>query len=255
MARGQTQKAEMAFAEAVRLGPPDPYKHYNYGKALLKNGHPEKALEQLEKSDRLDPGKDYVQVYKARACMALHDFRRAENYLGRIPSHRRKGYVWYSIGELRLAKGDPTAAVDALRRATALDSNSHNSHFLLGMASEQCGSLAEASAAYSAAVKLRMQRYHLHFPEAEKRLAAVQAMVSSNEAATPAPNPPSEPEGHIKSFKEKRGYGFIAVQEGADLFFHVSEVINPEAIIVGAPVTFEVVDTHKGPRATNVSVV
>ena len=60
---------------------------------------------------------------------------------------------------------------------------------------------------------------------------------------------------YIKFFREDRGFGFIARPDEPDLFFHISKVVNPEAIEIGANVTFEVKSSPKGPQAIQVSIV
>lgn len=61
--------------------------------------------------------------------------------------------------------------------------------------------------------------------------------------------------GTIKRLTDK-GFGFIA-QEGAekDLFFHSSALVGVgyDELQEGDTVTFEVEDSDKGPRATNVT--
>jgi CspA family cold shock protein len=50
-----------------------------------------------------------------------------------------------------------------------------------------------------------------------------------------------------------RGFGFITSDEGSDVFFYRTAVDGQfSELIVGEPVSFEVEDTPKGPRATNV---
>jgi len=61
--------------------------------------------------------------------------------------------------------------------------------------------------------------------------------------------------GTIKTLTEK-GFGFIAREgEVKDLFFHSKELsgVTFDELKVGDAVTFELVDTEKGPAATNVS--
>ena len=61
--------------------------------------------------------------------------------------------------------------------------------------------------------------------------------------------------GTIKTLTEK-GYGFISREgETKDLFFHSKELqgVAYADLHVGDVVTFEVVETEKGPAATNVS--
>ncbi|MFH1354431.1 MAG: cold shock domain-containing protein [bacterium] len=61
--------------------------------------------------------------------------------------------------------------------------------------------------------------------------------------------------GTIKTLTEK-GFGFISREgESKDLFFHSNELkgVTFDELKVGDAVTFEVVDSEKGPAATNVA--
>jgi cold shock protein len=61
--------------------------------------------------------------------------------------------------------------------------------------------------------------------------------------------------GTIKTLTE-RGFGFIAREgEAKDLFFHSKELngVTFDELKVGDAVTFEVVQSEKGPAATNVA--
>ena len=62
-------------------------------------------------------------------------------------------------------------------------------------------------------------------------------------------------EGTIKTLTD-RGFGFISIEgETKDLFFHRNEVagVQYEDLKVGDKVSFEKVDSEKGPKATNVT--
>ncbi len=61
--------------------------------------------------------------------------------------------------------------------------------------------------------------------------------------------------GTIKTLTEK-GFGFIAREgEVKDLFFHSKELVGVmfDELRTGDVVTFEVIETEKGPAATKVS--
>ena len=61
--------------------------------------------------------------------------------------------------------------------------------------------------------------------------------------------------GTIKTLTD-RGFGFIAREgETKDLFFHSTELkdVAFNELKVGDAVTFEVTESEKGPKATNVS--
>ena len=63
------------------------------------------------------------------------------------------------------------------------------------------------------------------------------------------------PEGTVKWFNEKRGYGFIEQDEGGDLFVHYSSIAMPgfKRLVDGDRVSFEVEETTRGPQAVNVT--
>ncbi|MEK7451107.1 MAG: cold shock domain-containing protein [Patescibacteria group bacterium] len=62
--------------------------------------------------------------------------------------------------------------------------------------------------------------------------------------------------GTVKT-KTEKGFGFI-FREGEikDLFFHSKDLVGVtfDELQVGATVTFDVVDSEKGPRAANVKI-
>jgi cold shock protein len=62
--------------------------------------------------------------------------------------------------------------------------------------------------------------------------------------------------GTIKTLVKDKGFGFIAREgEAKDLFFHSKELVGVmfTELNEGDTVTFEVVQTEKGPAATKVS--
>ena len=63
--------------------------------------------------------------------------------------------------------------------------------------------------------------------------------------------------GTVKWFDDEKGYGFIARENGDDVFVHFS-AINAEGrktLLEGQQVNFEVETGQKGPQASNVTVV
>jgi len=60
--------------------------------------------------------------------------------------------------------------------------------------------------------------------------------------------------GVVKWFNDAKGFGFIEQENGADVFVHFS-VIQSEgfkSLTQGQQVEFEVVESQKGPQASNV---
>tara|TARA_A100000164_G_C21621673_1_gene636883 strand:- start:506 stop:721 length:216 start_codon:yes stop_codon:yes gene_type:complete len=63
--------------------------------------------------------------------------------------------------------------------------------------------------------------------------------------------------GTVKWFNDEKGYGFIARENGDDVFVHFT-AINADGrrtLLEGQQVTFEVESGQKGPQASNVSIV
>ncbi len=60
--------------------------------------------------------------------------------------------------------------------------------------------------------------------------------------------------GTVKWFSDQKGYGFIGLENGDDVFVHHSAVQGEgfKTLEQGAEVEFEIVDGEKGPAAQNV---
>ena len=63
--------------------------------------------------------------------------------------------------------------------------------------------------------------------------------------------------GKVKWFSAEKGYGFIAREDGDDVFVHFSG-LNMEGFKTleeGQKVEFDLTEGEKGPQATNVTVI
>ncbi len=65
------------------------------------------------------------------------------------------------------------------------------------------------------------------------------------------------PAGKIKWFNDSKGYGFIEVEGGEDVFVHFSAIAGEgyRTLNEGDNVEFDIVEDSKGPRAENVKVM
>ncbi|HLU44666.1 MAG TPA: cold-shock protein [Natronosporangium sp.] len=64
-------------------------------------------------------------------------------------------------------------------------------------------------------------------------------------------------QGTVKWFNNEKGYGFIAVDGGEDVFVHFSaiEMDGYKSLSDGQRVEFEITRSQKGPQAERVRVV
>ncbi len=64
-------------------------------------------------------------------------------------------------------------------------------------------------------------------------------------------------QGKVKWFNAEKGYGFIEIEEGNDVFVHYT-AINGEGFKTleeGQAVSFEIVEGNRGPQAANVEKI
>ncbi|MFC6673715.1 cold-shock protein [Marinobacterium aestuariivivens] len=63
--------------------------------------------------------------------------------------------------------------------------------------------------------------------------------------------------GTVKWFNEEKGYGFIAQDNGPDVFVHFRAIVGDgfRTLAEGQKVQFTVTQGQKGPQAENVQVI
>jgi CspA family cold shock protein len=64
-------------------------------------------------------------------------------------------------------------------------------------------------------------------------------------------------QGTVKWFNSEKGYGFIAQEDGDDLFVHYSEIQSDgyRTLEEGSTVEFEITEGRKGKQASAVTIV
>lgn len=63
--------------------------------------------------------------------------------------------------------------------------------------------------------------------------------------------------GKVKWFSGSKGYGFLTMEEGTDIFVHYSGINKDgfKSLEEGQNVEFDVVDVERGKQAVNVTVI
>jgi len=59
--------------------------------------------------------------------------------------------------------------------------------------------------------------------------------------------------GTVKFFNDRKGFGFIAGEDGKEYFVHQTDLQEGVSLNENDPVEFEVTEGDRGPKATNVS--
>ncbi|MDF9824560.1 MULTISPECIES: cold shock domain-containing protein [unclassified Breznakia] len=61
-------------------------------------------------------------------------------------------------------------------------------------------------------------------------------------------------QGKVKMFNPEKGYGFITIEDGSDVFFHYSQLMMEgfKTIEADTEVEFEVIETDRGLQAQDI---
>ncbi|MGD9677422.1 MAG: cold-shock protein [Vulcanibacillus sp.] len=64
-------------------------------------------------------------------------------------------------------------------------------------------------------------------------------------------------QGTVKWFNADKGYGFLQAEDGNDIFIHFSAIQSEgyKSLDEGDKVEFDIVDSDRGPQASNVKVL
>lgn len=63
------------------------------------------------------------------------------------------------------------------------------------------------------------------------------------------------PTGEMKWFSVDKGFGFVASDEGGELFVHITALPPGETVTEGTRIEFDITEGRRGPQAGNVTIL
>jgi ''Cold-shock'' DNA-binding domain./Tetratricopeptide repeat. len=253
--KGLTIKAEKWLKEAVCHDDRDEHKHYNLGKAFLGNKKIPEALEEFKLANTLHPYLDYFQDKLAYTYLQAGQAEQAEQIYQAIPPRKRKSYIWCNYGVTLLQKGKSEAAVNALQNAAKQDYNNHRIHFYLGSAYLERENIPHAVKELELAAKLKLKNFSTEYKEAIEKIQMIRSQFGETITTGVSDTRVKTQSAIIETFNTKRGFGFLKNGNDERIFFHISAVSNPHDIFPGRHANFVRIESDKGPKASEMSII
>lgn len=164
LARDDTSAAGEAFSGAIALKPGSMLGYLKRGETYRRRNELDAALRDLRRASELDPlaprplevlgDVHYAmgRMERGDVNLAVGRFRRAaELYQSYVRLDDRSPRVLYKLALACQGAGQPSPAVDALRKAVALDDTFAEAHYLLGVCLRDLNKLPEALTAFERA--------------------------------------------------------------------------------------------------------
>ena len=155
--RGDMARATAALEAAIAANPRHAEAHQLLGTVRAAARDWSGAAAVLRRALTLRPDEAATHDTLARVLRASGDDEGAARHaaegmrLRQLSDREQEARVWTSLGTARLEQGDAVAALDALRRALAIDEAYAAAHFQMGRAFDRLGERAAAEGAYGRA--------------------------------------------------------------------------------------------------------
>lgn len=237
----------------------------------------EEAKKEYEKALSLDPDSGWVRGNLANTLESMKDNEGAEREYKRSLKISESAITLGNYGDLLRKLGRISEAKRFLKKSLKKDATYYGAYYQLGLIAESGNDIQKAAEFFQKAAELSGQERH--FKAAgnawEKAGRIDQAIPAWREFLDLAPTDSAAQQiygkilhyegrdhlfttnrrfGSIKSFDVERGYGFIAQEDGSEIFVHYSAIEGPgwRVLNEGTRVQFEVQETPKGPKAVSV---
>lgn len=249
---GGVEGAVPLLREAIDLDPDNHNNHYLLGKALLELNRPADAIVELERSDQIHRGADYVLDRLALGLAQLDRLEEAERIYERIPVKSRKDYILRNLGRIQMRKKQYSKAINTLNQSIQKNRRNHFGHYYLGLCYRETGQYGAAIKEIRDAISLRKRHFNASFDEAQQVLDDI--LTSHPEANETRADVPIH-SGTVVKYFEQKGYGFIQDHAGDTIFFHVTDCYDKSGPPIGTPVQFELAFGEKGKKAIRIQAL
>jgi tetratricopeptide (TPR) repeat protein len=184
-AKGMDADAARHFSRAAELRPERALFHQNAGLAMLRSGNAAGAIPHLEAADRMGSNADVV-VALAQAYSDTGQTEKAMAALQRAGSAGSGSHgIFYNEGVMHANAGHWAEAVEANRKALALNENNIDARNNLGIALYNTGQFGEAADQFGQVVTAWTDGGGDRLQQARVNLAAARARAGQVSAAIP----------------------------------------------------------------------
>ncbi len=253
--RKNPERAINAFEQALSYTNPEADDYYNFGKALFEANRYQDALENFIKAQGLNSHKEYIIRYIGKTYLKLDNYQLAEQTYLSIPPRKRKPYILREMAEeLYIPQGEFGKAIDVLKIANRIEAENYYGHYLIGECYLERGDIVTAYQSFQKA-NAECNSINRTSQNITARLEAIKERAELENIDLENYHSPTD--GNIiKTFNHDRGFGFIKRHKDTDVFFHISEVSNPDQISIGSSVIYDrIEESKKGLAAVKITVM
>src|SRR5579871_871550 len=184
---------DIAFnARVIEVSPTDAFAMAELGNVYLDQGHPDLAVEQFQRANRIAPDDQRVKSFLARGLFAAGKYREAESVLKEVlqsphmtPAWRQSMLLW--LANVEISVGNLSAAQRVLEEAEHNDDRFPQLHWMWGMLYQRQGQDSQALAEYKKEFEITGNE------QARQRAASMEKLMQSHAAGRSLPDESSKP--------------------------------------------------------------
>lgn len=195
--------------------------------------------------------KYYVKELEANIYAELRNFKESNSILFKLVKYRKKDYIYCKLAENYLQEDKIDGAIDFARQAINYGKDNYKNYLLLGKLLYKKEQYKSAVDTLAQANKMKMRKFQLSCPEADKLIAKILEITNNN----PYDSQFDKKESIIVDYNPQKGFGFISDKKYGKIFVHISNIKNANSKdLKGKKVLFNIEKTDKGYCAFNVDI-